>query len=312
MISRRNIREKVMQSLYSIASMVDEGQSLSAVPYDQANKILTQKLNNAARNFTASILYITKIAEYAEIDAGKKASKFLPTDADLNVNTKIIQNKYLWLIKENETFQAKVKEENLHALINEEWVRKIYNKLKNAERYQNYIATREHNDEEDKKILIYIWKNMVLKDDNFQDILADEWTGYAEDKILNRTVIDFYFKNPEHFNFLSFLSEDKQKYAIDLLHLVIEKEAYLMELIIPKLNNWEPERIAIIDMILLKMGISEFLYFPTIPTKVTINEYVDIAKDYSTEDSGRFVNAVLDNILQDLTKQKMIEKKSLK
>lgn len=310
MISRRNIREKVMQSLYSIASMIDEKDLLSSVPSNTANKILLNKLNDASRNFAASILYIIRIADYAEIDAGNKASKYLPTDEDLNVSTKIIGNKYLWQIKENETFQAKVQEDNLQQLINEEWVRKIYNKLKNSEKYQKYVRTPERDDEEDKKILVYIWKNLVSKDENFQDILSDEWTGYAEDKILNRTVIDFYFKSPEGFNFLTFLSEEKHKYAVDLLHTVIDKEEYLMEIIAPKLKNWDPERIAIIDMLLLKMGVSEFLYFPTIPTKVTINEYIEIAKDYSTEESGRFINAVLDNILRDLNKQKMIQKEN--
>lgn len=310
MISRRNIREKVMQSLYAIASMIDEKDLLSSVPSNTANKILLNKLNDASRNFAASILYIIRIADYAEIDAGNKASKYLPTDEDLNVSTKIVGNQYLWQIKENETFQAKVQEDNLQQLINEEWVRKIYNKLKNSGKYQKYVNTSERDDEEEKKILVYIWKNLVSKDENFQDILSDEWTGYAEDKILNRTVIDFYFKNPEGFNFLTFLSEEKHKYAVDLLHTVIDKEGYLMEIIAPKLKNWDPERIAIIDMLLLKMGVSEFLYFPTIPTKVTINEYIEIAKDYSTEESGRFINAVLDNILRDLNKQKMIQKEN--
>lgn len=308
MISRRNIREKVMQSLYSIASMIDEKDLLSSVNSATANKILINKLHDASRNFAASILYIIRIAEYAETDAHTKASKYLPTDDDLNVSTKIIGNKYLWQIRENETFQARVQADKLHLLISEEWVRKLYQKLKNSERYKKYIDNPERSDEEDKKILVYIWKNLVTKDENFQDILSDEWTGYAEDKVLNRTVIDFYFKNPEGFNFLTFLSEEKQKFAVDLLHAVIDKEAYLMELISPKLKNWDPERIAIIDMLLLKMGIAEFLYFPTIPTKVTINEYIEIAKDYSTEESGRFINAVLDSVLRDLSKAKQIEK----
>lgn len=308
MISRRNIREKVMQSLYSIASMIDEKDLLSSVDSATANKILINKLHDASRNFAASILYIIRIAEYAETDANTKAAKYLPTDDDLNVSTKIIGNKYLWQIKDNETFQAKIQADNLHLLISDEWVRKLYLKLKNSERYKKYIDNPSRTDEDDKKILVYIWKNLVTKDENFQDILADEWTGYAEDKVLNRAVIDFYFKNPEGFNFLTFLSEEKHKYAVDLLHAVIDKEKFLLELISPKLKNWDPERIAIIDLLLLKMGVAEFLYFPTIPTKVTINEYIEIAKDYSTEESGRFINAVLDNVLRDLSKSNQIEK----
>ena len=81
-----------------------------------------------------------------------------------------------------------------------------------------------------------------------------------------------------------------------------------MELIKPKLKNWDPDRIAALDMILLRMGICEFLYFETIPTKVTINEYIDLAKRYSTPKSGDFVNGVLDNILKDLKKKNLIQK----
>lgn len=308
MISRRNIREKVMQTLYSIASMVETNEPLNAVSASVSNKILQTKLSNASKNFTASLLYIVKIAQYSEIDAGYKASKYIPTEADLNVSTKIAGNTYLWQILENETFQEKVKDEQLNSLIDEVWVKKLYDKLKNSEKYKTYIDNPERSEDEDKKMLVYIWKTLVTKDDNFQDILSDEWSGYAEDKVLNRTVIDFYFKNPAGFNFLNFLSNEKHKYAVDLLNAVIDKEAYLMEIITPKLKNWDPERIAIIDMILLKMGVCEFLYFETIPTKVTINEFIEIAKDFSTEESGKFINAVLDNILKELNSKNLIEK----
>jgi N utilization substance protein B len=89
---------------------------------------------------------------------------------------------------------------------------------------------------------------------------------------------------------------------------VTDKEEFCTELIAPKLNNWDKERVAMIDMLLLRMGVCEFLYFPTIPTKVTINEYIDIAKQYSTPQSGQFVNGVLDNILKDLVKENKVVK----
>jgi N utilization substance protein B len=88
----------------------------------------------------------------------------------------------------------------------------------------------------------------------------------------------------------------------------MEKDEYLQSLIIPKLKNWDPERIALLDMILMKMGVSEFLYFETIPPKVTINEYIDLAKDYSTQQSGQFVNGILDNIHKDLVQQGKMQK----
>ena len=115
-------------------------------------------------------------------------------------------------------------------------------------------------------------------------------------------------KNQKNLNFLKFISSEKKEYAQSLLATVLEKEDYLLELIQPKFKNWDAERIATIDLTVLKMGVAELLYFPTIPTKVTINEYIEVAKQYSTEQSGQFVNGVLDNILKDLTKENVIRK----
>jgi N utilization substance protein B len=104
------------------------------------------------------------------------------------------------------------------------------------------------------------------------------------------------------------MSPDKQQFAESLLQTVQEKGEYLQELIIPKLKNWDPERIALLDMLMMKMGVAEFLYFETIPPKVTINEYIDLAKEYSTQQSGQFVNGILDNIHKDLVQQGKMKK----
>ena len=101
-------------------------------------------------------------------------------------------------------------------------------------------------------------------------------------------------------------------FAIDLMECVIDKKDYCLELIKPKLKNWDAERIASLDMILMQMGVCEFLYFETIPPKVTINEYIDLAKEYSTEQSGHFVNGILDNIHKELITQNKIHKKNFK
>ena len=120
--------------------------------------------------------------------------------------------------------------------------------------------------------------------------------------------MDNFFKSNSKVNFLKLITAEKNEYARDLLNTTIEKEQFCTELIQPKLINWDAERVALIDMLLLRMGVSELLYFPTIPTKVTINEYIELAKLYSTPQSGQFVNGVLDNILKDLTRDNKIHK----
>jgi N utilization substance protein B len=121
-------------------------------------------------------------------------------------------------------------------------------------------------------------------------------------------LMENFFRNGEKVNFLSLLSGEKKEYALELLKTTLEKEDFCMELINPKLDNWEAERIPVIDLLLLKMGVCEMLFFPTIPTKVTINEYIEVAKMYSTPQSGQFINGVLDNILKELEKDNKIGK----
>jgi N utilization substance protein B len=104
------------------------------------------------------------------------------------------------------------------------------------------------------------------------------------------------------------INGEKKDFAINLLKAVHEKSEHLQTLIIPKLKNWDPERIALLDMILMKMGVAEFLYFETIPPKVTINEYIDLAKEYSTPQSGQFVNGILDNIHKELVADGKMQK----
>jgi N utilization substance protein B len=114
--------------------------------------------------------------------------------------------------------------------------------------------------------------------------------------------------NIRGFSFDKIISGEKLEYAEDLLRSYFEKKDFVFKLIEPKLVNWDPDRIANLDMIILHLGICEFLYFPTIPVKVTINEYIDLAKSYSTPQSGQFVNGLLDNVRKDLEKNNQLHK----
>ncbi len=121
-----------------------------------------------------------------------------------------------------------------------------------------------------------------------------------------------YLGKQQSFNFQEIISKEKYDFAKTLLLSVLEKKEVTMELIKPKLKNWDAERIATLDMILMEMGVCEFLYFETIPPKVTINEYIDIAKDYSTPQSGQFVNGILDNIHKELVVENKMHKVNFK
>lgn len=294
----------MMQTLYSLSAT--DPLTAKKNELQQGMEILNEKLARSLDSFATAILYTISVAQYAEKDAHLRASKYAPTAEDLGVNTKIAGNEFIWQVLSNETFKEKVKDSKLDRLIDPEWVRKLYLQLVQSPEYITYIAAQERKNE--KAIIAYIWNELIVKNETLQEIFADELPGYEDDREMIGMLMENFFRSHQNINFLNLLSGEKKEYAYDLLKTVLEKEDYCMELIQPKLVNWEAERVAVIDILLLRMGVCEFLYFPTIPTKVTINEYIEIAKNYSTPQSGQFVNGVLDNIRKDLERADLIRK----
>ena len=137
-------------------------------------------------------------------------------------------------------------------------------------------------------------------------------TNWDDDAEMMQALVLNHFNKPAQQNFNDILSKEKWDFARTLLTTVLEKAPHTIELIKPKLKNWDADRIAALDLIILRMGVCEFLYFDTIPTKVTINEYIDLAKDYSTPQSGQFINGILDNIHKELTAEGKIHKKNFR
>jgi N utilization substance protein B len=161
-------------------------------------------------------------------------------------------------------------------------------------------------------MLEFIFASLMLPDEDFINHVEENFIHWDDDaEMMSQLVLNFLQK-PANTNFNEILSKEKWEFAKGLLQTVLDKKEISMELIKPKLKNWDADRIASLDLIILQMGVCEFLFFETIPTKVTINEYIDLAKDYSTVQSGQFVNGLLDNIHKELTAENKISKKSFK
>lgn len=302
MLSRRNIRVKVMQTLYSIETMNKEtrpGESL---------QILKKNLENSQQLFTYLIYCMMEIARFSEKDALKKSQKYLPTESDLKVNTRIAGNELLWTISENVSFQKSVEKFKIKYLINEDVIRKCYSGLIHSAEYKEYIALPTRDKRSEKIILEFIFSDLMLPDEYFLSDVEEKFIHWDDDAEMMILLMGSFLHKPSSFDFEEMVGEEKMKFAVDLLQSVIDKDDFCLELIKPKLKNWDSERIALLDMILIKMGVCEFLYFETIPPKVTINEYIDLAKEYSTEQSGHFVNGILDNIHKELHSQNKIHK----
>lgn len=305
MISRRNIRVKVMQTLYTLVSM--ESGDMPTIKKN-GSKILDEQLTRSLDLFIVSILYTFRTAQYVEKDAVQRSSKYLPTAEDLNVNTKIAGNEFMWTVLSNNTFGEKVKAAKLEQYVDEEWIKKLYLQLVQETEYKKYITAKERETAREKAILQLIWEKLIWENESLQEHFSEELPGWEDDKEMAKMLMENFFKSSSKINFLNLISGEKKEYAHELMYTVLDKEEYCMTLIQPKLINWDAERVALIDLLLLRMGVCELLFFPTIPTKVTINEYIEIAKLYSTPQSGQFVNGVLDNILKDLVKENLINK----
>ncbi len=306
MISRRNIRVKVMQTLYSVDSMNGD------VKPGEALNILTKKIEQSRYLFTYLVYFITEVARYAETDALHKASKHLPTAHDLNINTRIAGNELLWKILEEAGFKKAVAEFKPQLIIDKDLLKKTYLQLADSPEYKEYIELQSRDKKSEKDMLEFIFGSLMLPNEDFISHLEENFIHWDDDaEMMNLLVLNFLQK-PSNHDFTEMVSKEKWEFAKSLLQTVLDKKEVCMELIKPKLKNWDADRIASLDLIILQMGVCEFLYFETIPTKVTINEYIDLAKDYSTVQSGQFVNGLLDNIHKELTAENKISKKSFK
>ncbi len=295
-----------MQSLYTLDSISND------VKPGQAVNLLRKQVDQSRRLFVYLVYFISEVARYAEKDALKKASKHLPTQNDLNINTKIVGNELLWKILEDSGYNMAIAEIKPEQFMDEELLRKTYQALIESEEYQDYIGVMSRDKKSEKDILEFIFTNLMLPSENFIGHVEEHFINWDDDAEMMNILIQNFLQKPGAYDFNEMLSKEKWDFAKSLLETTIDKKEVSMELLKPKLKNWDADRIAALDLIIIQMGISEFLFFETIPTKVTINEYIDLAKDYSTPQSGQFINGILDNIHKELTAEGRIQKKNFK
>lgn len=288
-----------MQTLYTVDSLEKPG---------EPQKILHLHFEETRSLLIYVTWFLTEVARYAETYSHKRASKHLPTSADLNINTKIAGNELLWKMLDDPALKEQFDKEKPALKTDKELIKKIYLQLSETQEYKNYTSSNKRDKGEEKKILEFILNDMLLANEIFISHIEELFTNWDDDGEMIVQLLAGYMQKPGAFNFKEMMSEDKKLFAKNLLETVLEKSSHLEKLIIPKLKNWDPERIALLDKIMMKMGVAEFLYFETIPPKVTINEYIDLAKDYSTPQSGHFVNGILDNIHKEMVQEGKMKK----
>ncbi|NCW12953.1 MAG: transcription antitermination factor NusB, partial [Chitinophagia bacterium] len=286
MMNRRNIRIKVMQVLYMVEA---ENQA-------SPSSLLQKEFDKTRNLFVFLVHLIHQVALYAEVEAGQRASKNLPDQADLSVNIKLAGNTIVWQTLENENFKKALDIVKPQQWMQEEMVKGLFRQLSETPEYAVYISEESREKSKEKEILKYIFGTLILNSENALDYIDEHFTNWEDEGDVMIGFILNYIQKPTSIDFLDLVGDEKNKFAKDLLATAMEKKTITEDIIKPTLKNWDPERIAVIDMILLRLGVCELMYFDTIPTKVTINEYIDLGKEYSTEQSGHFVNGILDHI----------------
>jgi len=295
-----------MQLLYSI----DTTNEIAAFKNPVA--VLEKKFEKTRELFIFLLYNTLAVAKYAEKDSRNRAAKNIPSTEDLNVNTKISGNQILWNIVEDGIYIEAIEMYKTNTLSDEDVIRKMYSQLSNTAEYKHYISIESRERKDESAILSFIFNDILLQSELFISTIEDRFDNLDDDGELIQSQMISYLQKQFSLSMQTMLDTDKWNFAKLLLTTCLEKKEFLLDLITPKFQNWDADRIAALDMILLQMGLSELLYFETIPTKVTINEYIDLAKEYSTPQSGQFVNGILDNLHKELLEKGKINKIAFK
>ncbi len=306
MVNRRHIRIKVMQSLYAMLQSKDDD-------LNKEEKFLIFSVKKAIDLYILQLLLLVEVKKLAFEHLEIKKKKHLATAEDINPNLKFINNQVVAAIENSSEINKYIADKKLNNWKNDrEYIRVILDELEKSEIFKNYIQTNESSLKEDKLFISQFFKEIIAPNEKLFDYYESQNLSWVDDYPLVNTMVLKSIKELRNGNLFNLnhldIKDDDQEFLIDLFRKTILHHQEFLDDINDKTPNWDAERIAEIDLILIKMAITEFLYFPSIPTKVTINEYIEIAKDYSTSKSSYFINGVLDKLLKDYNKSKRLQK----
>ncbi|NRF40279.1 transcription antitermination factor NusB [Pedobacter foliorum] len=308
MLNRRHLRIKALQNIFAW-HMTDKRDLASS------KKALMHSIDNVYEMYIWMLSLLVEVTEYTGVDALERANKHLPTADDLNPNLKLLNNTFAITLKNNPDFIAAVNKYKINWMSDPEFVKAIFNTLKVTPEYTAYLADQDNSLEESKTIIKFIFRKIILKSHNIIQAFEDKFINWSVDKEVMQGMVAKTIKNftseDAFANKLTPISQDWEedsKFVEDLFIYTLRNDKDYQALIAERTKNWESERIALMDTILMKMAICELLNFPSIPVKVTINEYLDLSKDYSTPKSNSFINGILDKIMGDLKRTNSITK----
>ncbi len=241
----------------------------------------------------------------------ERRNKRLPNQSDLNPNLRFVNNALLKSLAENPELKAQVEKRHISWQDDMDLVRKLYMEIRDGELYKNYLALPSSSFKEDKEFILALLTEHLSEHEVLHSVFEEKNIHWADDSFV---AFNSVIRNLEtfegHFELQPLLKDEKDdlEFMSNLFTKTVMYKKQFEELIGRHTQNWEIERIASMDMLLMEMALAEILYIPSVPIKASLNEYIDISKEYSTPNSKVFVNGVLDKIIAELKQQNKIQK----
>lgn len=307
MINRILIRIKVLQIVFAYYQSGEK--DLKVVE----NELLLS-LRRSYDLYYYFLLLIIEVTHLQERRIDARKHKLRPTEEDLKPNTRLINNRFAHQLETNEMLLAYVKEHGISWVNENDFIKKVLDLILESELYAEYIANADDTYETDREFWRAVFRKLICGNEELEEALEDISIYWNDDieiiqTFVLKTIKRFKEENGSQEELLPMFKDDEDyDFVIELFRRSLEKEQTYRTWIDKHMKNWESERVANMDLIIMQVALAEIMNFPKIPIKVTLNEYIDAAKYYSTPKSGTFINGVLDSIVKELKKEKLLLK----
>ena len=297
MLNRRHIRVKVMQSIYAMHQSKSDN-------LEKEEKFLFYSVENIQDLYLIMLSSLIEIKKTEEVFLDKSSKKHLVTPEERNPNKKFINNQVIELLSESNSLSIALENRKItNWELADEYIQILLQEIKKSDFYEKYMTNRVNNFEEDKQFVLDIFTEIIVPNEKLYEYLEDNKLTWIDDIPLVNTEIIKQLKAIKENSEIKipklYKDADDKDFVKDLFRKTVLNEGAFAKEYMDKTPNWDTERIAELDTIILKMAICEFLKFPSIPVKVTMNEYLELAKEYSTPKSSIFINGILDNLVKE-------------
>ncbi|TXE16957.1 transcription antitermination factor NusB [Psychroserpens burtonensis] len=297
-----------MQTLY--ASRGSESDDIKI-----SERFLLQSLDSMYELFIAQLSLLIEVHKKSKDILDKTQKKLLATKEEKNPNSKFVNNEVLILLSSNEVFLELIEDQKENPwYLDFEYIDVIFKSILKSDIYKDYMSTKTSTFKDDKIFIIDLFTEIIAPNDKLYDYFEGKRLTWLDDlPVVNTAILKILKKvkassDGKFFTPKLFKDTEDKEFGVNLLKKSILNQAKFIQEIGSKTKNWDAERITQIDAILMQMAICEFQKFPSIPVKVTINEYLEIAKEYSTPKSSNFINGILDKIVKGYTEEGNLNK----